>query len=393
VNGTTRFTLDLPPAGSTFVVAMAAMHSQAADRIIGTNIVIDSITNEQIGGYGRTADARVVVLRDGEERVLTAAADTQTDALTLNGEWKFVAEDANALVIGKWLATAAALDTPPETYAAPDADTREWLPMVPGAWSYQLPAEPDHPYPIDVWYRITFEADYVPPTLDLIVDGFAGLGWQIYVNGQFVPATPTRSAFDSQMQAMAIGNFTQLGTNTIAICLTVTNATDGVLDLLKLTGDFSLQRRDDMDVIAAPRDTALPAPWTEQGYPFFSGRAVYRKDFDLPDAFAGQRVFLYSEMADDVLEVIVNGQQAGVRLWAPYTVEITNLIKAGENTVELRVANTLVNLLEAVARPSGLAGAPRLVPYRRFVFDLANKHVVDVEVAQNTQAQVRRRCV
>jgi hypothetical protein len=31
---------------------------------------------------------------------------------------------------------------------------------------------------------------------------------------------------------------------------------------------------------------------------------------------------------------------------------------------ELRVANTPINLLQAVPRPSGLAGPPRLVPYR-----------------------------
>jgi hypothetical protein len=68
--------------------------------------------------------------------------------------------------------------------------------------------------------------------------------------------------------------------------------------------------------------------------------------------------------------VLVNGQSAGVRLWAPYQIEVTNLLKPGENTLELRVANTLVNLLERVERPSGLAGAPKLVPYRTFTFGL-----------------------
>jgi hypothetical protein len=75
-------------------------------------------------------------------------------------------------------------------------------------------------------------------------------------------------------------------------------------------------------------------------------------------------------MMDDVLEVLINGQPAGVRLWEPYRVEVTDLLKSGENTLELRVANTLVNLLERVERPSGLAGAPKLVPYQSFTFDL-----------------------
>jgi hypothetical protein len=62
-----------------------------------------------------------------------------------------------------------------------------------------------------------------------------------------------------------------------------------------------------------------------------------------------------------------------VRLWAPYEAEITDLLKPGENTLELRVANTLVNLLERVERPSGLRAAPKLIPYRTFVFDLASQ--------------------
>jgi len=48
-------------------------------------------------------------------------------------------------------------------------------------------------------------------------------------------------------------------------------------------------------------------------------------------------------------------------------------LKSGENTIELRVANTLVNLLQAVERPSGLAGAPKLVPYQTFTFDVTKE--------------------
>jgi hypothetical protein len=243
--------------------------------------------------------------------------------------------------------------------------------MVPGAWSYQLPAEPNESYPIPVWYRIAFEADYLPPTVNLIVDGFAGSEWALYVNGEQVKSTPIRSQVDGQMKAVDITSHLHKGENLIALRLVVTSPTDGLLDLLKLTGDFSLATQGDGAYRMTAPCTSLEAqPWTKQGYPHFSGRAIYRKRFDLPESFTGQRVFIEPAMDDDVLEVLVNGQSAGVRLWAPYQMEITDFLKPGENTLELRVANTLVNLLERVERPSGLAGKPKLVPHRAFTSDL-----------------------
>ena len=50
--------------------------------------------------------------------------------------------------------------------------------------------------------------------------------------------------------------------------------------------------------------------------------------------------------------------------------EVTGLVHAGENELELRAANTLSNLLNADRRPSGLAGPPRIVSHREFVFPL-----------------------
>jgi hypothetical protein len=128
-------------------------------------------------------------------------------------------------------------------------------------------------------------------------------------------------------------------------------------------GDFAVERIGGTERIDTPRSTLQPASWVEQGYPYYSGRGLYRLHFDLPSDVANQRIFLEPKMRDDTLEVLVNGQRAGVRLWEPYQVELTDLLQPGENTLELRVANTPINLLEAVLRPSGLAGPPRLVPY------------------------------
>jgi hypothetical protein len=365
-----HFTLVLPSVGSAFILVQPS----GSYSVAGTNITIDQVGEAEVGGFGQVEEAFVLVERAGKQSRLKQKASGLADPLILDGEWAFHAEHPNALVIGQWLTGAETPGQGPEAYARPEINESAWLPMVPGAWSYQLPAEPEANYPIPVWYRISFHVDTLAPWVGLIVDGFAGSEWRLYANGQPVTAAPARSAIDSQMKEVDITPHLRPGRNVLALRLVLTSATDGLLDPLKITGDFRLEKAGDGAFrIAPPRRRLDPAPWTVQGYPYYSGIGVYRRRFSLPDHFTSQRVFVEAEMGDDVLEVIVNGQPAGVRLWAPYGVEVTELLNPGENELELRVANTLVNLLEAVERPSGLAGAPRLVAYPRFVFELKHE--------------------
>src|SRR5205823_4231581 len=101
--------------------------------------------------------------------------------------------------------------------------------------------------------------------------------------------------------------------------------------------------------------TVQPASWTDQGYPFLSGRAAYRTTFTVDGGSAGARLFLEPAVVDDVVEVVVNDQSAGVRLWPPYGIEITDLVQPGENRLELRVdwAERHARSREAVVALSG----------------------------------------
>src|SRR5690606_9124651 len=125
----------------------------------------------------------------------------RAERLALDGEWGFRAESANALPLGRLWARRAAPGEPDAAFTAPDVDLAAWLPVVPGAWSYQLPAEPEGEYPMTVWYRVNFQADVVPAWLDVIVDGWACAEWRLFVNGQAVTSAPQRSAFDAEMLA------------------------------------------------------------------------------------------------------------------------------------------------------------------------------------------------
>jgi hypothetical protein len=221
-----------------------------------------------------------------------------------------------------------------------------------------------------VRYRVPFDVDAAPERLEVVIDGFDGSGHSLFLNGEPVTATPVRATFDSQMQSVDLTPHVRPGRNVLGVRLVIEEPTGGIVDNLKLTGTFSLLGTVEAGYrIAAPVTDVDARAWTEQGYPFYSGTGVYRRAFELPESFADHRWFLELPMRDDVLEVHVNGVPAGVRLWDPYVVELAG-IHAGTNELTISVTNTLANLLNAVARPSGLAGVPRIVPHASFTFDL-----------------------
>jgi hypothetical protein len=202
----------------------------------------------------------------------------------------------------------------------------------------------------------------------LLIDGFAGIEWRLHLNGAQCDAPPQPSGLDAQIGSVDISRWLEPGRNTLAIRLVLGGATDGLLDLVKLVGDFRVTEGG--AITAGPAGAARPSSWTEQGCPFYSGTAVYRCSAPLPESLDGMRIFLEADAGDDVLEVTMNGRGAGVRLWPPYSVEVTDVVVPGRNTIELRVANTAINLLSAQPRPSGLRGAPRLVLRRAVELDL-----------------------
>ena len=357
----TTFGLELPPVGSVFVLSSPA----SSWRIVESDVLVEAIEDGRVRARGRGSSGAIVVTRDGTSERLSASAPSPGNPIVLDGDWEFDAVDGNALVI-RDLRTTVEREQGLAAYAAVDVDDSDWSAVVPGAWQYQQPAEPDQEYPFAVWYRAQFEAEHLPERLDLLVDGFAGADWKLFVNGAPCIAAPRRSSVDSQMRSVSVAGDVHRGTNVIALRLELTRPTDGLLDLLKLIGDFRL----DGGALRAPAADAQPADWTAQGHAFYSGCGVYRTRAVVPALQDGVEIELEADAGDDALEVVVNGTTAGVRLWEPYALDVTDLLVAGENEIELRVSNTPVNLLEGEPRRSGLAGPPRLVPYARFEFPL-----------------------
>jgi hypothetical protein len=89
--------------------------------------------------------------------------------------------------------------------------------------------------------------------------------------------------------------------------------------------------------------------WTtrpEPGIKFYSGTAVYRKDFNLPARPAkGTRLLLDLGTVHEVASVRLNGRDLGVVWTKPAQVDITDAVKPSANKLEITVVNLWPNRL------------------------------------------------
>ena len=75
----------------------------------------------------------------------------------------------------------------------------------------------------------------------------------------------------------------------------------------------------------------------------YSGGAWYRKTVSLTAEQVQSRVLLNLGDIVATAEVHVNGRKAGIRVAPPWTWDISEFVKAGENQIEILVYNTLAN--------------------------------------------------
>jgi (4-O-methyl)-D-glucuronate---lignin esterase len=122
---------------------------------------------------------------------------------------------------------------------------------------------------------------------------------------------------------------------------------------------------------------------SEPGIKYYSGTAVYRKEFEVPTGVSNKSLLLDLGDVRELAEVKVNGQSCGI-VWAPpFRVDISHAFKPGVNQLEIEVVNfwpnriigdqflpeserfTRTNIRQLTRKsplmPSGLMGPVRLV--------------------------------
>lgn len=91
----------------------------------------------------------------------------------------------------------------------------------------------------------------------------------------------------------------------------------------------------------------------EPGIKYFSGTATYTNTFRLGKAQLRDyhRILLQLGDVKNLAELFVNGQKVVTLCYQPFTADITSAVKAGENTLEIRVTNLWPNRLIGDVQP------------------------------------------
>jgi hypothetical protein len=106
---------------------------------------------------------------------------------------------------------------------------------------------------------------------------------------------------------------------------------------------FEVEGGDEPERAVAFRSGTVPFTlhsWTDSALAHYSGTAIYEKDFQLPQGARGQKLALDLGAVGLAAEAWVNGKKVGERAWRPFWFDISKAVRAGNNTLRIRVANS-----------------------------------------------------
>jgi hypothetical protein len=128
--------------------------------------------------------------------------------------------------------------------------------------------------------------------------------------------------------------------------------------ILSIEGDWQLAFEPGRGAPEEPLFTPLGS-WTDSaqaGVKYFSGVGTYTKSFvvRLADLEGGRRVILDLGRMHELAEVTLNGRLIGTVWHAPFTLDVTEALRSGDNTLVIRVANLWVNRLIGDKQPGAM---------------------------------------
>jgi hypothetical protein len=134
---------------------------------------------------------------------------------------------------------------------------------------------------------------------------------------------------------------------------TITRPTEKQLTVINGTWNLSFQANR-----GAPAQITLNSltPWNENpdnGVKYFSGTGTYTNTINAPEDWFKEKTQIWLDLGTvkNLAEVTVNGKSLGIVWKFPFRVNITEALKQGDNTLEVKVTNLWVNRLIGDQQP------------------------------------------
>jgi hypothetical protein len=163
--------------------------------------------------------------------------------------------------------------------------------------------------------------------------------WTVSINGNEVSKTEGSFWIDKSFPEFAVGEFLKPGKNTLTIKAPRMHILAEVMPVY-LLGDFLVKPAKQGFEITGGAIESLGS-WREAGLPFYSQEVSYSQKFSVSKANESAFKVKLNEWNGSVAEVFVNGQSAGLIAWQPNELDVTNLLKEGENEITVKVTGSL----------------------------------------------------
>ncbi len=159
---------------------------------------------------------------------------------------------------------------------------------------------------------------------------------------QFEAANPISSKqkerIGSELESIyLIGNFAVKGNNPTELWETQKNS----------TGNFKKSPAYGFESFTIEKENSdFAHNLTLEGYPFYKGSFLLEQTFVMENMDETQQYYLnFDQCHATVFEVSINNQNLEPVCWSPYQIDITKALKEGDNHIQIKLTNSLRNLL------------------------------------------------
>lgn len=282
--------------------------------------------------------------------------------------WQIALERANTMPLTSRVLIPSGRRASGEELSADRDSSPDWVTAVRDKLPFGLnPVE--HPV---FWHQCVFFADHVPADLRVVVDSDAYEAG--FLNGKALPPPLPETLWDDANRAFDLGTAVQPGQNVIVFKVQTDPHYDpdvllrgyeaDRVEAVVLQGTFGVRMDTDATVrLVDPPESLLTGDWRLQGLAGYSGCVRYAQDINVKKG-PGQTWLDLGEVAV-FADTLVNGHSVGRRGWPPYIFRLDEYLEEGTNHIEVRVRNTLGNVLSTAPwvfgtkigmAPSGILG-------------------------------------